>query len=128
MNQHYLDVMFPVDDKVIDRDFLDTEVEVEEDVAIDREGQAIERGYVCGAPGLTENVGEVNVGGDVVGEQSGGQGAQAVTALDRSSMREGLRRRQEEAGRVNAEESKGKTVRDLSRLWKYRGGGDPDSR
>ncbi|RPA82713.1 hypothetical protein BJ508DRAFT_317984 [Ascobolus immersus RN42] len=143
LNQHYLDYMFPIEDTRLDKDFLDMEVDVDEDAAVTREGEAVGRGYVgTGGKAGFDAGGEVTVGGDTVGEASGGAGsgvqvqtgrgrvasapAHGMSASDREHVREGMRRKAEEQGRQNARVSKGKTVKDLSRLWKYRGGGDPD--
>lgn len=102
MNMHYLDKMFPVDDKHEDAEFLDAVVLVDEDAATGRETAAVEQGYL--------------------GEQHANPREQITD--EQMTM---LKRAQSDIASKSAKKQKGKTVRDLSRLWRYRSGGAVDN-
>ncbi|PGH13713.1 hypothetical protein AJ80_06218 [Polytolypa hystricis UAMH7299] len=130
-NQHYLNNMFPVSPADEQSDFLDQIVEVDDRTATDRETCAIkhwldikgvtfdENGRIAGESGLEP----VKKAYSTIPSSS--YVAAAVDAIDRCHS--GVQG-ESSSGILNkvAVHRVGR-VRDLSRLWKYTGGGDPDA-
>lgn len=124
MNQHFLDRMFAGESSA----FLDQVVDVDEDTAVHREDAAEEQGEKdrtaadrrAGTPkskertgtGTPGTLGASSIVGVVRGEMPGSHGG--GTAPDYGS----------ECKR-SFQAQRGKTVRDLSRLWRYKGGNEP---
>lgn len=130
MNQHYLDQMFIGEPSA----FLDQVVDIDEDTAVSREAAAGEQGgrdreaaeirmgtprekeaaavdqSTGGTPGreTSSSVAGV-VRGETPGSQTGGTGEWDRIGECRRSL----------------QAQRGKTVRDLSRLWRYKGGSSP---
>lgn len=121
-NQHYMDPMFlligeeaqsPTDG------FLDTMVKVEETLAIQREDSAVScMGLMKRQSGLEFGDGQIIHGqpsptDDTATDGINGTEDEFMTFARTSS------------GRLMAEQAQGKTVRELSRLWRYQGGRSP---
>lgn len=128
MNQHYLDQMFMGEPSA----FLDQVVDIDEDTAVSREAAAGEQGGrdreaaeirmgtprekeaaavdqgTGGTPETSSSVAGV-VRGETPGSQTGGTGEWDRIGECRRSL----------------QAQRGKTVRDLSRLWRYKGGSSP---
>lgn len=129
MNQHYLDRMFTGESSA----FLDQVVDIDEDTAVLREEAAGEQGdrdreaaeIRAGTPREKE---EKVVGQGV--ETPGRETSSSVVGVVRGetpgshSGGTGERDRAEECRR-SLQAQRGKTVRDLSRLWRYTNGGSP---
>lgn len=123
MNQHYLSRMFMAESS----EFLDQVVDIDEDTAMLRDEATGKQGgvdieltnIIAGAPAVDQGAGapgretSSSVAGVVRGETpespAGGTGDWGHAEEYRRSL----------------EAQRGKTVRDLSRLWKYKGGGLP---
>ena len=142
-NQHYLDPMFPLsksqgqvvkaekginrkprerlarhsDDQVgdkFDESFLDRIVTPDERLAMERDLVAIaELGVARRASGLEFGSGQVLKHDHGVTKDKNADGGECLT-FGRT-----------DSGRVVAKEARGKTVKELSRLWKYLGGRSP---
>lgn len=105
---HYLQPMFSDVDSKEDStqdSFLDQVVDVDEDTVRRREATALD--VKRRESGLLFGDGERLV--------DGGESGPAIMSFSRTS-----------SGRLMVEEAKGKTVRQLSRLWRYQGGRSPD--
>ena len=114
-NQHYMDAMFPLkgpDTVWQASSFLDHQVKVDKKLATKRENVAISKlGVMRRESGLEFGNGQViHDGAGVIN----GHGGNTVMAFGRT-----------DSGRVLSEEAQGKTVRELSRLWRYEGGQSP---
>ena len=124
-NQHYLFSMFPLDAQAAS-EFLDQEVSVETDLAHQREAEARRQTTSMRARSTTEVDASTLDGlkslwlqrwgiefgdGHTIRMPIGRLGPGEVAFL---------------GGHAEAEAAKGKTVRELSRLWKYTNGGTPD--
>ena len=116
-NQHYMDPMFPLPEKKshwLQNTFLDKIIDVDEKLAIRRESTAVSNvGHMrkrSGTNALEFGDGEVvpvtqNLpNGSTAGPVSNGDPVMTFSRTD--------------SGRLLAEEAKGKTVRELSRLWR----------
>ena len=121
-NQHYMDAMFHFmeperqrinDDAWIVDPFLDEVVNVDSDTILRRESTTLRKtGLKRTATGLEFGDGECVADG---ASANGIIGCDAVMTFGRTN-----------SGRLMGDEGTGKTVRDLSRLWKYQGGRSPD--
>ena len=114
-NQHYMDAMFPLggpDTVWQSSSFLDHQVKVDRKLTMNKENVAISRIGVMGSEsGLEFGNGQViHDGAGVIH----GHADDTVMAFGRTN-----------SGRVLSEEAQGKTVRELSRLWRYEGGQSP---
>ena len=114
-NQHYMDAMFPLggpDTVWQSSSFLDHQVKVDNKLAMEKENVAISKiGVVRRESGLEFGNGQViHDSASVIN----GHADNTVMAFGRTS-----------SGRVLSEEAQGKTVRQLSRLWRYEGGHSP---
>ena len=114
-NQHYMDAMFPLggrDTVWQPSNFLDQQVKVDKKLAMKRENLAISNiGVIRRENGLEFGNGQViHDGASVIH----GHADNIVMAFGRTN-----------SGRVLSEEAQGKTVRELTRLWKYEGGQSP---
>jgi len=121
-NQHYLDAMFPLD-KTRANEFLDHVVDVDEKTASRRESvSALETGVMRQESSLENfEFGDgrvVPVGG--AGLRSGRGGADGAG----DDVGSGINF--VEPSGLGVAQARGKTVRELSRLWRYAGGGSPD--
>lgn len=130
MNQHYLDRMFVGEPSA----FLDQVVDIDEDTAVLREVAAGEQG------GRDRESAEIRAGtprekdaavdqseGWTPGRETSGCVAGAVEgeiAGSHANRMEEWDRAGECKGGLRAQ--RGKTVRDLSRLWRYKGGSSPE--
>lgn len=121
-NQHYMDPMFPLSGEEAHPPthcFLDTMVKVEEMLAIEREDTAVSSmglmrrqssldfcdcQIVPGQPSSTDGTAHNEINGTKDG----------FMTFARTN-----------SGRLMAEQAQGKTVRELSRLWRYQGGRSP---
>lgn len=119
-NQHYLGPMFPkfkqkeagVSTQRPGECFLDTVIRIDEELCMKRENFAFaEMGIMRRESGVEFGDGNVFKGGAIKGTKLTGD----VVAFKRT-----------DTGRLMAEEAKGKTVRELSRFWRYRGGKSPE--
>ncbi|KAL7276729.1 hypothetical protein RUND412_000266 [Rhizina undulata] len=108
MNQHYLDPMFGSDNS----EFLSQVVDVEEAIALAREETVATQALCTQVHG--EHLQGVN-GSSLAAEANGGASADAGPGG--ANYINGLR--------TSIQQQRGKTVRDLSRLWQYRNGGNP---
>lgn len=121
-NQHYMDPMFPLSKKEVhwsQDGFLDRMVKVEEKLAVQRESTSVSNiGPMRRKSGLEFGDGQIipeqpcSTDGSAV-NGSNGTGDAFMTFARTNS------------GRLMAEEAQGKTVRELSRLWRYQGGRSP---
>ena len=114
-NQHYMDAMFPLggpDTVWQSSSFLDHQVKVDKKLAMMKENLAISKIDVMRREsGLEFGNGQViHDGASVIH----GHADNTVMAFGRTN-----------SGRVLSEEAQGKTVRELSRLWRYEGGQSP---
>ena len=124
-NQHYLSAMFPLDAQAAS-DFLDQEVQAETDLAHKREAMArrqtthmrsrstvkSDASSLEGLRSLWFRRWGIEFGdGDCVKMPIGRLGPGEIAFL---------------TGHAEAEAAKGKTIRELSRLWKYVNGGVPE--
>ncbi|KAH0542853.1 hypothetical protein FGG08_002808 [Glutinoglossum americanum] len=100
-NQHYMDVMFPMD-PLLANTFLDELVEVDEETAVRREGVRGQKIASKKLPGINGH-------------------EDALLAATQN----GLRIDFIGAAKAGAERARGGTVRQLSRLWRYRNGQKP---
>lgn len=100
-NQHYMGVMFPTDPLLADA-FLDEPVEVDEKTAIQRES-------VCGQTMVFTKL----------------PGTNGVEDPSLAVTQNGLRINFVDAAKAGADGVRGRTVRQLSRLWRYRNGQKP---
>ena len=120
-NQHYMDPIFPLSEKETHRStdgFLDRMVKVEEKLAVQRESTAVSNMAHMKKSGLEFGNGQIipdepslTNGTDSNGINGNGD---AFMTFARTN-----------SGRLMAEEAQGKTVRELSRLWRYQGGRSP---
>ena len=112
-NQHYMDSMFPLPKdhtSVLPQFFLDGSVSVDQRLALKRENTAI------GNVGLMRQESGLELGdGQIIPE------SQDITNNQNTIMTFA----RTNTGRLIAEEAQGKTVRELSRLWRYQGGRSP---
>lgn len=122
LNQHYLDVMFARDNP----QFLDTVVEVEQDKAVKREeaAGAEQKHQLRSArvfpPALTEfRMASAKVPGDLDRARTLGRSLTAPAQLGVYNFAQ--------QAMASAENQRGRTVRELSRLWRYKGGRSPGS-
>ena len=118
-NQHYMDAMFPNPDEktpMLADSFLDTVLNVNESLAMQRENTAIGNvGVMRRDSGLEFGNGQViHDGLRMLGHSGASNSGDAVMTFART-----------QSGRLLAEEAQGKTVRELSRLWRYQGGRSP---
>ena len=114
-NQHYMDAMFPLrapDTACQSGSFLDRQVKVDKKLAMKRENVAISKmGVMRRESGLEFGNGQViHDGASVIH----GRSDNTVMTFGRTS-----------SGGLLSEEAQGKTVRELSRLWRYQGGQSP---
>lgn len=121
-NQHYMDPMFPLSNKKVHWStdgFLDRMVKVEETLAVQRESTSVSNiGPMRRKSGLEFGDGQIipeepSLTNDPAINGSNGSGEAFMTFARTNS------------GRLMAEEAQGKTVRELSRLWRYQGGRSP---
>lgn len=135
--QHYLDVMFPIPSSApqvqyehgaeeaaagrVDESFLDKVVDVDETTANRRESTAARKlGIMRRDSGFEEFVHEEE---EVVNNADDGRG---LRVNDESRVRfGGLSGQAGSVGWTVGKEARGKTTRQLSRLWMYLDGGDP---
>lgn len=121
-NQHYMEPMFPLPAKethCATGGFLDTIVKVDAKLAIRRESTAVaSMGYLKKQSSLEFGSGQsipddpdLAIGDGVNGIYGSGD---AFMTFARTN-----------SGRLMAEEAQGKSVRELSRLWRYQGGRSP---
>jgi len=121
-NQHYMDPMFPLSEKEVQLStdgFLDRMVKVEEKLAVQRESTSFSNiGLMRRKSGLEFGDGQIipeepslTDGPAVDGIKGAGDAFMTFTRTN--------------SGRLMAEEAQGKTVRELSRLWRYQGGRSP---
>lgn len=118
-NQHYLNTMFhytePERQRSNNRDwivdpFLDKVVNVDEGTVARRQSTTMQQA------GITSMKNGLQFGdGEQVVTSVKGHGGSPVMTFDRT-----------DSGRLVSEELSGKTVRELSRLWRYQGGRNPD--
>ena len=115
-NQHYMDPMFPLD-KTRTSQFLDQVVDVDEKLAARRESKAVEQMNVMRSESSSPQKIEfgdgetIPVGAIVTGEgATNGSGGMLINFIEPNTA---------------SREAKGKTVRQLSRLWRYTDGGSP---
>ncbi|KAL6718464.1 hypothetical protein ACLMJK_004555 [Lecanora helva] len=119
-NQHYMDPMFPLPEKEshwLQDSFLDNGVQVDRDLATKKESTVVSNtAFMRKQSGLEFGDGQVLHGVHVPGGSSAGPitNGDPVMTFDRT-----------DSGRLLAEEAKGKSVRELSRLWRYQGGRSP---
>jgi len=120
--QHYLDPMFPLARRDAG-DFLDRVVDVDEGTAVGREGMAIRKIGVMRRESCLEGE-KVEAGAERL---ESGEGALGLILDEERKGKglKGLRIEFLEQGLVRCEEARGKTVRQLSRLWRYTDGGSP---
>lgn len=132
MNQHYLDRMFVGEPSA----FLDQVVDIDEDTAVMREVAAGIQG------GRDREAAEIRAGTprekDVVvvvdqsaGGTSGGETSGSVAGAVEGEISRSHADRMGDWNRVGEckeglQAQKGKTVRDLSRLWRYKDGNSPE--
>ncbi len=114
-NQHYMDAMFPLggpDTVWQSGSFLDHQVKVDKKLAMKKENVAISKiGIMRRESGLEFG------NGQVIDDGAGavhGHSENTVMTFGRTN-----------SGQVLSEEAQGKTVRELSRLWRYEGGQSP---
>ena len=116
-NQHYLDPMFPLD-KTRANEFLDQVVDVDEKTASSRESVSAQRTGILRQESALGNFefgdGSVVPVGDVLqaGKAAGVGVGSGINFVEPSGF--------------GVAEARGKTVRELSRLWRYVNGGIPD--
>ena len=125
-NQHYMNAMFtyskPEHQRMDERHwlvdpFLDKVVNVDEEVVNGRESVAMEQlSAIKRASGLQFGDGEILPNGTNGLVNSSRKGSVPFTTFMRT-----------DSGTLLIEEARGKTVRELSRLWKYQGGRSPDA-
>ena len=125
-NQHYMDAMFrylePERQKMDDRHwlvdpFLDKVVTVDEQVVNRRESLAAEQlSVIRRESGLQFGNGETLPDTGNAAVNGSKRGSDPVMTFVRT-----------DSGRLLSEEARGKTVRELSRLWRYQGGRSPDA-
>lgn len=117
-NQHYLDAMFPLDHALVGT-FLDQVVDVDEKLALRRESKALQQVSAMRRESMKQLPnGEVLDWGDldripvdliVNGEAPSGSENLLINFVNSQT----------------GSDARGKTVRQLSRLWKYVNGGNP---
>ena len=114
-NQHYMDAMFPLggpDTVWQPSSFLDQQVKIDKKLAMKKEDVAISKfGVMRRESGLEFGNGQVIHDGAGV---TNGHADNTVMAFGRTK-----------SGRLLSEEAQGKTVRELSRLWRYERGRSP---
>ncbi len=124
-NQHYMDAIFPLpaeNNPLLTQIFLDALVKVDEKLAMKRENTAIGNvGVMRRESGLELGDGQVihDGLGMINGQYPDTNGAR------RTSDNTVMTFARTSTGRLLAEEAQGKTVRELSRLWRYQGGRSP---
>lgn len=116
MNQHYLDRMF-VDEA---SGFLDQVVEIDENTAMQREQEA----DLEGALNRTEVEARATHGENVAHGTAEVAGVKIDASRSAGALGT-LRARDTMDARRSVERQRGKTVRDLSRLWRYKDGHSP---
>ncbi len=121
-NQHYMDPMFPLSEKEAPRSldaFLDKLVKVEEKLAVQRESTAISNmGYMKEKSGLEFGNGQII---PEVPSLTSGPAIDGINGTGDAFMTFA----RTNSGSLLAAEAQGKTVRELSRLWRYQGGRSP---
>ena len=120
-NQHYMDAMFPLSNKEQHRqqhDFLDRVIQVDKNMATRRESTALTSAHHLKKHSSLEfGDGEVIPDMDLAGSaHEGGSVASGAAMLTFARTN---------SGTLLAEEAQGKTVRELSRLWRYLDGNSP---
>lgn len=124
-NQHYMDAIFPLpgdNTPLLPQIFLDGLVKVDETLAMKRENVAIGNvGIMRRESGL--ELGDGQVIHDGLGKVNGQYPPNNVPR--RTSDNTVMTFARTSTGRLLAEEAQGKTVRELSRLWRYQGGRSP---
>lgn len=124
-NQHYMDSIFPLPGEhtpLLPQMFLDGLVQVDEKLAMKRENVAI------GNVDLMRRESGLEFGdGQVIHDGSGMMSGQypGNNGPCRTSDNTVMTFARTNTGRLLAEEAQGKTVRELSRLWRYQGGRSP---
>ena len=119
-NQHYLDPMFPLDKtRSNENGFLDQVVDVDEETANKRESVSVQQAGMMRCESSLENFGfgDGTVGARARGSKTPTDGA-ANAAL-------GIDFVEQANSRTGVTQARGKTVRELSRLWRYMGGASP---
>lgn len=121
-NQHYMDALFPLPENVSHRledNFLDNRVEVDENLAVRRENTAVSNmGHMRKESGLEFGDGQI-IPDDP--NMSNGNATNGINGSGDTIMTFA----RTDTGRLLAKEAQGKTVRELSRLWRYQGGRSP---
>lgn len=121
MNQHYLSRMFMAESS----EFLDQVVDIDEDTAMLRDGATGKQGGVdIEAANIIAGTPAVDQGAGAPGGGPSSSVAEVVKGETPESHAGGTGDHAEEYRR-SLQAQRGKTVRDLSRLWKYKGGGLP---
>ena len=119
-NQHYMDTMFPLDSSEArppKTSFLETMVQVDEKLAMKRESAAaLYTSTVRKGSGLEFGDGQV------VPEILSANGANGGSLTSGDTIMTFART---DTGRLLAQEAQGKTIKELSRLWRYQGGRSP---
>lgn len=123
MNQHYLSRMFMAESS----EFLDQVVDIDENTAVLRDGATDKQGgmetettnIMAGTPAVYQ-------GAEALGRETSSSVAGVVRGEAPESHAAGTGERDHaEEYRRSLQAQRGKTVRDLSRLWKYKGGNLP---
>lgn len=120
-NQHYLDPMFPLD-KARANEFLDRVVEVDETTASRRESVSAQQTGIMRQESSLENF---EFGDGRVVPVGGAASRNGKSRRDGAGIGSGINF--VEPSGLGVAQARGKTVRELSRLWRYVGGGSPDS-
>ena len=127
-NQHYMDAMFPLPGETtqsLPEIFLERFAEVAEKLAMKRESTAVGNvGAMRRESGLEFGDGQVIYDGlDMMnGQYPNASGTNDPRRISDNTVMTFARTT---TGRLLAEEAQGKTVRELSRLWRYQGGRSP---
>lgn len=125
-NQHYMDPMFPLEEsETLSRDdsFLERVVIVDEKLATKRETVGVSNMELLQkASGLEFGNGQVVGGISSVGNGTDTGGVDGGSSINVDTFMTFART---DTGRLLAQEARGKTVRELSRLWRYQGGRSP---
>lgn len=110
---HYLDTMFPVSDNALDEKFLEQVVDVDETVAVAKEQATTVKAVAAGRTAVELFVDRILGVGKTRSEP------------DSEPDNDGMMAKHTKHAQENAAGLKGKTVKELSRLWQYRGGKAP---
>lgn len=128
LNQHYLGTMFPLPDEKptpgegVDKiPFLDQRIAVDKDIERRRCAEAEKQRGIMRHESMPIGSSEERIASPV----RTGSGS-LLTEIDKRVNIVGLLADGEAEDDDSDSEEDGKTVRELSRLWKYQGGGDPD--